>query len=286
MDRYGKDSFTQTGRYITETKLTKKERYGDENYVNIEKQRATNLEKFGSKSYMGTEEFMKKSKDTMKDLYGGEHPLQCPEIKEKWHKTCQKRYDAPSPLDSEVCRSMALETKMERYGNPNYNNREKFRDTCQERFGADNPFKSEELREKAKMTCLERSGVTHHMKDPETFDRIMASGLRVRRYPQDTGLTYQGTYELDFLDRYHGRFEILNGVPVEYEFGGGAHTYYPDFYVPVLNLVVEVKSSHWMKEHRSVNEAKATAVRSSGMLFLFIVDRDYSVMDVLAGVIR
>ena len=74
IEKYGKESYTQTKDYIIKTKQTKKERYNDENYINKDKIIQTCLLKYGVESYMETKEFREKSKKTCLTNYGVEYP--------------------------------------------------------------------------------------------------------------------------------------------------------------------------------------------------------------------
>ena len=64
------------------------------------------------------------------------------------------------------------QTKLERYGNPNYNNVTKSKQTCLERYGVDSPLKSESIKEKSKQTCLEKYGSTSYCNSQLRKDRL------------------------------------------------------------------------------------------------------------------
>lgn len=63
-------------------------------------------------------------------------------------------------------------TKLERYGDANYNNREKAVETSLERYGVENPFQAEEIKEKSKQTMLKRYGVEHIMLLEEMKEKV------------------------------------------------------------------------------------------------------------------
>ena len=60
--------------------------------------------------------------------------------------------------------SKCRQTKLEKYGDENYNNRDKCKKTCLERYGTEYSFQSDSVREKIKQTCIERYGDTSPMK--------------------------------------------------------------------------------------------------------------------------
>lgn len=51
-------------------------------------------------------------------------------------------------------------TKIDRYGDPRYNNREQSIQTCLEKFGVESPLASPAIRHKGYMSCYERYGAT------------------------------------------------------------------------------------------------------------------------------
>ena len=79
--------------------------------------------------------------------------------------------------------------KIKKYGDKNYNN----------------PIKHEE-------TCLKKYGVSNVMQNIEIFNKNQISGLKIKKYEN---LTYQGEYELDFLEKYHN-INIEKGPRVDY----------------------------------------------------------------------
>jgi hypothetical protein len=123
--RFGEESFTKTEEYILKTKKTKKDRYGNDNYVNVEKTKETCLSKYGVDSYMKTDEFKKKSILTCESKYGVKYPLQSKEILDKLIRTNLSKYGVKFVLQNEKIKTQISETKKRKYGDKNYNNREK-----------------------------------------------------------------------------------------------------------------------------------------------------------------
>ena len=52
-----------------------------------------------------------------------------------------------------------------------------------------------------------------------------------------------------------------------YMFEGKKHRYYPDFYIPEENLIIEVKSQWTLDLHKDKNQAKFQAVKEAGFNF-------------------
>ena len=57
---------------------------------------------------------------------------------------------------SDASKELSKQTKINLYGDENYNNRNKYRQTMQETHGVDNIFQVEDIKEKSKETCRER----------------------------------------------------------------------------------------------------------------------------------
>ncbi len=67
LDRYGNENYTN----VEKVKQTKLDRYGDENYINVEKSKRTRLEKYGDENFNNRDKFL----NTMMSKYGMEmHP--------------------------------------------------------------------------------------------------------------------------------------------------------------------------------------------------------------------
>ena len=132
-------------------------------------------------------------------------------------------------------------------------------------YGVKNCFQNEEKKEKIKETYMKNYGVDHNMKiqkcldhrvetyqknygcdnptqDHEILKKSFTTGNKIKIY-KDTNLYYQGSYELDFLERYFNLMKIERGFSIKYNMRGSKKVYHPDFYLPDLNMIIEIKSS-------------------------------------------
>lgn len=132
---------------ISKIKATKLERYGNENYNNIDKNKKTKIKNFGSASYHNQE----KANITMKERYGNANYNN----REKYKQTCLEKYNVDNPFKSSEIRDKAKQTCIDLYGNKTYNNVEKSKQTKLERYEDSNYNNLE----KAKQTCLNKYGV-------------------------------------------------------------------------------------------------------------------------------
>lgn len=278
--KYGETHHSKTDEIKKKIKNTKKEIYGDENFINIDKIKKTNLEKYGNVFYMKTSDFKIKKKETMLLKYNTEVPLQNKTIKNKLENTNLEKYGYKYTLEADEIKKKIRNTKIKTYDDENYNNRIKYKETSIEKFGFDNPMKNNIIKEKVHNTIKERYGVEHHMHIEETFNKTLKSGLKIKKY-KDTNLYYQGSYELDFLDKYYNILNIERGTKIKYTFNNKEHYYFPDFYIKEFNLIVEIKSSKWYNEHLEINLLKKQSCIDSGYKFLFIIDKDYNTFNKL-----
>jgi len=129
-------------KVISKTKSTKKEKYGNENYVNVEKVKKTKLEKYGDENYNNIE----KGRKTKLARYGDENYRNMEMFSNTWKKHTEK--------EKESRRIKTKKTKLERYGDENYHNIEKTKQTYLIKYGDENYRNIE----KTKQTKLEKYG--------------------------------------------------------------------------------------------------------------------------------
>ena len=74
-------------------------------------------------------------------------------------------YGVANVFQSNLHKEKAKQTKLERYGNINYNNPSKTKQTCLDKYGTLSASGDSEVRERIKKTCLEKYGVDNPFKD-------------------------------------------------------------------------------------------------------------------------
>ena len=163
------------------------------------------------------------------------------------------------------------DTKLHNYGNENYNNQEKRKNTLKNNHGNER-YNNQK---KKQQTCLLKYGVIHTNQLESTWKKIQESSYRIHKY-KDTNLTYQGSYELDFLEFCEKNLiPVENGPIIFYSFEGRKSTYHSDFVVNSINTIVEIKSKYTLEYDIDRNLAKKSASENLGYNFIFIVDKDY-----------
>jgi len=107
MERYGDENYVN----IEKSKQTKMERYGDENYVNVEKNKQTKMERYGDENYNNREKF----KVTNMKLYGVKYPIQSLFFKDKQKNTFLERFGGIG-LQSPELKEKIYATNLSKYG--------------------------------------------------------------------------------------------------------------------------------------------------------------------------
>jgi hypothetical protein len=107
-------------------------------------------------------------------------------------KTIQEKYGVNHPSKINGFSEKTKKTKLEKYGDENYNNREQAEKTCEEKYGVKNTMQIDENilkskktklgkygdenynnREQAEKTCEEKYGVQHHMQNEESLNKMI-----------------------------------------------------------------------------------------------------------------
>lgn len=256
-EKFGVDNVFQLEFIKDKSKETKREKYGDENYNNFEKQVKTIREKYGEEAFKNRS---KKSFETIREKYGVEHPLQLPEFLDKMKQT-----------------------NLERHGVENVSQKEDFKrkrtDTMIDKFGVENASQNNEVKKKKKTTSLKNFGVEHHLKDVEMFQKHQKARFNIQSY-KDTGIFYNGSYEKYFLELLEARGlleYVSNGDSFFYKWDGESHTYHADF--KFRGKQIEIKSG-WTynkngkdMELQKLNETKWASARDCGEELIVLIDK-------------
>ncbi|MCK9416372.1 hypothetical protein M0Q97_06915 [Candidatus Dojkabacteria bacterium] len=239
----------------TETyRKTMIEKYGVENCFQLndikEKINNTKIKLYGDKNYNNRI----KSSETCLNKYGVENPQQNNDIKEKTENTNLINFGYNRAAKNLNVQKKSMNTKKLKYGDEFYNNNIKYKETMIKKYGFDNPMKITEIMLKAQITGLKR------------------------KLFKNSNLYYQGTYELDFLEKYYNKINIEKGKSIKIFFNKYT-TYNSDFFIPNLNLIVEIKSSYWYKKYYDKNIIKENECRKLGYNYIIIIDKNYTIFD-------
>jgi hypothetical protein len=214
------------------------------------KKEKTCIEKFGTPHSFSSESVKEKIKESMIKNWGVENPGQSKEIQKRVQDSIEKTYGVRNPGQTENAKQGRINA-----------------------LGVENPFNSEKIQKKISQTFLDKYGVNHPFQDSQIFDKAIK--FRTKEYMSISGKKYfvQG-YEnivLEILLKKYGeenfiysRGEMSNYFKCFYEFKG-KRRYYPDFFVPSENLVIEVKSAFTLKRELEKNRVKMKAIKEMGM---------------------
>ena len=264
-----------------------------------EQTKKSNLKNYGVENPYQRKDVKKKIKQNNLKNFGVNMPLQNKEIKEKAYKTMEENYRAKTTLQSEILIKKVKKTKKEKYDNEFYTNYEKIKKTNKEKYGCENPLGNKKIREKRKRTmkklygsehalknkdcrnkfkntCKEKYGVNYPMQNKSSFEKQQSSGFNAKKY-KNTNIYYRGSYEFDFLEKFYSKHpDIINANSIKYTYKDKTKIYFPDFYIPSLNLIVECKNSYLKKRDEETLEAKKKATIANDFKYIMIVDKDYS----------
>lgn len=155
----------------------------------------------------------------------------------------------------------ARKTLMERYGAPNQMDvpgaKDKFRKHNLIKFGVEHPMQLKDYQEKifiaSQETLFDRYGVYNPMPIPLFVDKAQQNGFRIKEYIWQTGqISLIQGYEPIVLKELENQGYTYSEVKtnttdmpqIMYYFEGTQHRYYPDFYIPKENRIIEVKSQY------------------------------------------
>jgi len=222
-------------------------------YNNHKKSKQTCLKNYGVEYPIQSKKIIKKIKSTNNKKYGCDNVFQSNIVKEKIKETCLEKYGAVHNLSSKKIRKQIKQTKLKLYGNENYTNRKKSKQTCLKHYGVEYPLQNREIFEKAQKTRF------------------------LRKQFRDTKIWYQGSYELDFLEKYYDKYpDITRGPRIKYIFEDKEHYYFSDFLILSKNLVVECKNSYLAKKDKLVLKEKKKATKKQDFKWIMIIDKNYS----------
>ena len=198
-------------------------------------------------------------------------------------ETSYKSYcDPRRNKEKDVCKSSCANekrenTNIELYGVKNCFQNEEMKETAKEtmleRYGVDHNMKTEKCKSDRKETYIKNWGFDNPTKNRQIFKKALNSGKRIK-YFNNTEIYYQGTYELDFLEKFYDKIEIINGLSIQYKFNNEEKIYHSDFFIPNRNLIVEIKSTYWYECQKDMNIAKMTHTKEK-YNFILILDKQY-----------
>lgn len=147
--------------------------------------------------------------------------------------------------------------------------------------------------ETVKGRMKDKYGKEHLLGDPEYQEKMINAHPNARDYVWDDTHTFRiiGTYEEDFMNKLKSLNwdpdDILAPSPhiIRYNWKDGSeHFYIPDFELPSIGLIVEIKqgnfNSSYMEHNREIEALKDAAARNlcqeTNLHYIKILDKDYT----------
>jgi len=224
----------------------------------------TCLLKYGVMHHSRSLKVKQARKTTCLEKYGVENPLQSECVKSKSRKTCLNKYGVEFSLQSKSSKDKSRKTCLDKYGVEHNSQSELIKDSKRQksfkRYGVNNPSQSANIKEQKRQTCLKNYGVDNPTKNKDILEKARKSAKHTKPYMLPSGrIIHKMGYEPQFLN-YVFQNKILSEDEIDYSpkgikylrEDGTEHYYFPDFYIPKWNLVVEIKSDYMMGLDRSV----------------------------------
>jgi len=210
------------------------------------------------------------------EKYGVSNISKIPEIKIKKEKTCLKNHGVKAGFADVEKRKITINKK---YGCDNVFQNEEIKEKCKQahlkNLGVEYPLQSQFAKDKFKFTCIKKFGVENPSQNKEIFEKGQKTRLNLKQY-KNTKIYYRGSYEFDFLENfYDNHSDIQNAKGIKYEFEGKSRMYFPDFYIPSLNLIIECKNSYLYERYKENIDIKEKATIASGFNYIMILDKKY-----------
>lgn len=155
--------------------------------------------------------------------------------------------------------------------------KEKMIKTFQQNYGVEWPSQLDIIKNKKIKTCLQNHGVEWPSQNEIIHKKQQKYKWKSFILPSGRIINIQGNEDkaLNYLLKNiysENEIKIHKGVPsIWYSQNNKKHRYYPDFYIPKENLIVEVKSKYTWNYNLEKNLLKIKATTDSGYKFQLII---------------
>lgn len=229
----------------------------------MEQRNKTNLKRYGTENINDTEWKQDKSKQTCLQRYNHECSIHSKQSQEKIEQTWLEKYGTKTPRKDGIISKIINKS-------------------IQEKYGVDCAWHIPGVQEKKKQTMLNRYGVEYAMLNKDSHDKNQRNCYRAKLYtlPSKKEIYIRG-FEPQFLD-YIFKEQLLKENDITFHptgvkyinLQGKSTYYYPDFFIPKLNLIVEIKSSYTERLDKNI-ELKKQACIAQGFKYLRVVDNKF-----------
>ena len=235
LKKFGKTHFMKTKEGVKSVKLSKKRKYGNENYNNSQKMVETKLKKNNGK--YESEETIQKKRATKLQHFGDANYNNSQKMVETKRKKNNGKYESEETIQKR--KNTNLKHCGFEFNFQSPENKEKSKQTCNSTYNVPFTAQSQQKKDNTEKTCLKKYGVKHHMQYPE-----IAKKTRVKYVFNDIG--FDSSIEIAYyiwLSDHQIPFEYQPNITFEYQFNNKVHKYLPDF--KVNDTIVELKGTHF-----------------------------------------
>lgn len=207
--------------------------------------------------------------------------------KSKTKQVCLEKYGVENVFQNEDIKKIMKKTVVEKYGVENVSQSELIkkqkRDTIKINYGDD--YAKIVVAKRIK-TCLKKYGVRHYAQTHESSYKSIKNSYKKKPYVLPSGATiYKQGYELNFLEHIF-KLNLFREDDVIYypktirysALDNIEHHYFPDFYIPKNNLIVECKSTWTLQTDKNL-KLKEAASKSAGFAYICIVNNKFEEFD-------
>jgi hypothetical protein len=212
--------------------------------------------------------------------------LSSEESKNKRKRTNLKKYGTQTPAQNDQIKNKILQTKKDKYGDSNFNNRSKAKKTCLEKYGSEHYLKSDHF----KSTLPHHDVFTkeflqkEHHENKKSFSQIGKetgfSNCTVGRHSKKQNVETKWFYHSTGQREVYDYIKSLNIDCIE----NYRHTQHReiDVYIPDLNLGIEYNGLYWhsfnkkeLSEERNKHKEKSLYFKNSGIKILQIFENEW-----------
>jgi hypothetical protein len=192
------------------------------------------------------------------EKYGITNVFQRKDVKQKCKFTLIKRYgvDNISKLDS--IKFKKAQTMMQKYKRPHNFDQNYLQQVLNEKYDV---FYPAHIPSVAEICCNNRFKKKHEFTLP-SGKVILLQGFEPKAFSL---LLDEGFNEEEIL------FSKKDMPKIIYEYDNKIKRYYPDFFIPKINTIIEVKSQYTFKIDQKISFLKETATKNLGFLFRWII---------------
>jgi len=278
MKKYGEDNAMKVKEISKKAILTKRAIYGNKLEDIFTKQKKTMLRKYGVEYPLQNKDSMAKLKKTNLERYNVEYVLENKDIQNKIRLTFLQKYGTEYPLRNKNVMDKLKITNLNKYGVTcvfqNNNIKEKILKTQIDRYGKLFNFAHIDHKLRSEATNLKRYGVKNYFEIINENNLGYILSKKEYTLPSGKEIILQG-YEpivmTELLEKYSEEDILFKRIDMPKIFYIGEdnkkHRYFPDFFIPKDNLIIEVKSEYTMIVDFYKNMLKFIAVKNMGYRF-------------------